>query len=535
MSEVVLSLPVRPGRRHHDSGRGQRLHPGLGRRSPARTRSPRTSRCSPVIAGAGGPSFPADMAAARLIRAGPSGDKQVFDVDLQAVARGEAPDVYVQNGDVIEIGATAPKLVRLRPLLLLHGRLPRRRGPLGDLMRGADRAPGRRAAVVRDGARRPRRRRGRARRLAPRARAAAEALASSRASSPIVTLGAVLNAVRTPRLYRADAMLLVEPRDPRVVDIQGIASEAVEDETRYLRTQYQVLKSRALAEQVIRDNGLRQEPLPGRPARPGRTTDWSRLDPALVDRYLGGDRRRGGPGHAPHQGDVRGDRSPRFAARMANAHVDAFVRQGSASAPRSTRPGLEFLRARLGELKERLQVSEAALERVPLAEGHPRHRREEGERRRRAARRPEQAASKAEAERLDRRGGAAHRGAAGRRGAARPREERDLPRAQVQLAMADVEHARMASQFKPNYPGVAELKRKADTIREHLAGRDRAGRRVGAGAPTAPRARRKSGCARASTSRRRRRSSRRTPPSSTRSSRARSTPTARSTRACSSA
>ena len=64
-----------------------------------------------VIAGAGGPSFPADMAAARLIRAGPSGDKQVFDVDLQAVARGEAPDVYVQNGDVIEIGATAPKLV----------------------------------------------------------------------------------------------------------------------------------------------------------------------------------------------------------------------------------------------------------------------------------------------------------------------------------------------------------------------------------------------------------------------------------------
>ena len=82
---------------------------------------------------------------------------------------------------------------------------------------------------------------------------------------------------------------------------------------------------------------------------------------------------------------------------------------------------------------------------------------------------------------------------------------------QVQLAMADGEHARMASQFKPNYPGVAELKRKADTIREHLAGRDRAGRRGRCGAPIAPRARRKSGCARASTSRRRRRSSRRTP------------------------
>ena len=95
-----------------------------------------------------------------------------------------------------------------------------------------------------------------------------------------------VGALHTPRSYRAEAFLLVEPRDPRVVDIQGMASEAVEDETRYLRTQYQMLKSRALAEQVVRDNGLRQERLlGGRPAGPA--TDWSRLDPGLVDRYLG--------------------------------------------------------------------------------------------------------------------------------------------------------------------------------------------------------------------------------------------------------
>jgi capsular exopolysaccharide synthesis family protein len=35
--------------------------------------------------------------------------------------------------------------------------------------------------------------------------------------------------------------------------------------------------------------------------------------------------------------------------------------------------------------------------------------------------------------------------------------------------MADGEHARIAALFKPNYPGVAELKRKADAIRAHLA------------------------------------------------------------------
>jgi hypothetical protein len=51
------------------------------------------------------------MAAARLIRPEPSGAKAIFDVDLQAVARGETSDVYVENGDVIELGATPPRLV----------------------------------------------------------------------------------------------------------------------------------------------------------------------------------------------------------------------------------------------------------------------------------------------------------------------------------------------------------------------------------------------------------------------------------------
>jgi hypothetical protein len=64
-----------------------------------------------VRASAGGAMFPADRSSARLIRAEPSGERKVFDVDLQAIARGEKPDVYVQNGDVVEIGATPPKLI----------------------------------------------------------------------------------------------------------------------------------------------------------------------------------------------------------------------------------------------------------------------------------------------------------------------------------------------------------------------------------------------------------------------------------------
>ena len=107
MSEVVLSLPVRPGDVIMIPDAGSVFIQGWVEK-PGPYKISQDLTMLAVIAGAGGPSFPADMGAARLIRSGPNGDKEVFDVDLQKVARGEAPDVYVQNGDVIEIGATAP-------------------------------------------------------------------------------------------------------------------------------------------------------------------------------------------------------------------------------------------------------------------------------------------------------------------------------------------------------------------------------------------------------------------------------------------
>jgi protein involved in polysaccharide export with SLBB domain len=110
MSQVVWSLPVRPGDviMIPESGtvyiQGWVDKPGYYKISTDLT-------MLSVVAAAGGPRFAADMSAARLIRPDTSGEKKIFDVDLQAVARGEASDVYVQNGDVIEVGATAPKLV----------------------------------------------------------------------------------------------------------------------------------------------------------------------------------------------------------------------------------------------------------------------------------------------------------------------------------------------------------------------------------------------------------------------------------------
>jgi polysaccharide export outer membrane protein len=110
MSEVVLSLPVRPGDVIMIPEAGTVYIQGWVDK-PGYYKISQDLTMLAVVAAAGGPKYPADMAAARLIRPEPSGAKAIFDVDLQAVARGETSDVYVENGDVIELGATPPRLV----------------------------------------------------------------------------------------------------------------------------------------------------------------------------------------------------------------------------------------------------------------------------------------------------------------------------------------------------------------------------------------------------------------------------------------
>ena len=279
-------------------------------------------------------------------------------------------------------------------------------------------------------------------------------------------LVAGVSALSTPHVYRAEAMLLVEPRDQRVFDIQGMATEAVDDETRYLRTQYQVLKSRALAEAVIRDNGLRHEPLlGGRPVGP--ETDWSRLDPTLVDRYLAAIDVEAVPGTRLIRVTFAATDAA-FAARMANAHVEGFVRQGLRQRTATNQSGLDFLRDRLGELKERLRVSEAALNEFRWQKGILVTEEKKENVVVEQLDDLNKQLSKAESDRL---AAEANLRTVDEQGVeALPELEKNTTfhELKVQLAMAEGEHARMAAQFKPNYGGVAELKQKADAIRHSL-------------------------------------------------------------------
>jgi len=77
-------------------------------------------------------------------------------------------------------------------------------------------------------------------------------------------LATVLLLVLLPPTYTAEVMLLIERKPPRVLGTPEVSAELfVPDDYDFYKTQYELLKSRALAAQVIRELGLNPQNLRG--------------------------------------------------------------------------------------------------------------------------------------------------------------------------------------------------------------------------------------------------------------------------------
>jgi uncharacterized protein involved in exopolysaccharide biosynthesis len=75
-------------------------------------------------------------------------------------------------------------------------------------------------------------------------------------------LATVLLLVLLPPTYTAEVMLLIERKPPRGLDMHtGSAELSVPDDYDFYKTQYELLKSRVLAAQVIRELGLNPQNL----------------------------------------------------------------------------------------------------------------------------------------------------------------------------------------------------------------------------------------------------------------------------------
>jgi polysaccharide biosynthesis/export protein len=108
--QQYLPLPVRPGDVIMVPGSGDVLIQGWVEKPGAYKISPGLTLLG-AVAAAGGPLFAADASAVRMIRTGKQGEKISSVADLEKIKGGEEPDVAVQEGDVIEITSSTPKLI----------------------------------------------------------------------------------------------------------------------------------------------------------------------------------------------------------------------------------------------------------------------------------------------------------------------------------------------------------------------------------------------------------------------------------------
>jgi succinoglycan biosynthesis transport protein ExoP len=202
----------------------------------------------------------------------------------------------------------------------------------------------------------------------------------------ILLAGAVLYTFTRTPLYTAQTVILIERKPPQVLKEKDALSESVEY-AEYYKTQYEILKSRALASRVIREEGLEAHPVFAGDKKDQRTglvagvwqglknraagffqtkaeipkgADPSAINPTLIDTYLAMLEIK--PVRSTSLVDVVFHTpEPELSARLANAHAFAYVRYGLDLRSQTNEEAMEFLQKKLLELKERVEHSEASL------------------------------------------------------------------------------------------------------------------------------------------------------------------------------
>lgn len=108
--QQYLSLSVRPGDVIMVPGGGQVLVEGWVEKPGAYKVSPGLTVVG-VVLEAGGPLYPADVNAVKVIRTDKGGSKSFIIVDLEKIKSGESTDVTLQGGDIVEVLAQTSKLI----------------------------------------------------------------------------------------------------------------------------------------------------------------------------------------------------------------------------------------------------------------------------------------------------------------------------------------------------------------------------------------------------------------------------------------
>ena len=205
--------------------------------------------------------------------------------------------------------------------------------------------------------------------------------------------------MQTP-MYTAQGTILLKPGSPQIMQGKDASQdqESIYDSDMYenfQKTQLEILRSRTLAAYVIRAENLEHnqaflgpKPQPGlissalssvsqwlnhtngrkpRP-HPAERTDHNGVPPGLISAYLRG--LRVSPITDTDLVTIQYVSTDRLlAARLANAHAHGYIRLGIELRSQSNEEAENFLKERLGELKDSLEKSEVALNDYRRAKG----------------------------------------------------------------------------------------------------------------------------------------------------------------------
>ena len=206
----------------------------------------------------------------------------------------------------------------------------------------------------------------------------------------VATVG-VGTLLMTP-IYTSETTLLIEEKGPQVVDIKQVLTETIggTDKHDYYETQYEVLKSVSLAAQVIRDQRLGNNKVFTGEEKIGiaaalwaslkewvESLSWVKAilslvktevseDPAetlmkLTDIYLKDYLDINSVKNTRLVRIAFSTPDPGLSAQLANAHAQAYIRQGLKFRALANADAEQFLEKKLVELKDRVEKSEAVL------------------------------------------------------------------------------------------------------------------------------------------------------------------------------
>jgi polysaccharide biosynthesis transport protein len=205
-----------------------------------------------------------------------------------------------------------------------------------------------------------------------------------------VVMSAVITFSTAP-IYTARVTLLIERKEPQVVNIQQVVSESPDGEdSSYYASQYGILQSRSLAAEVIKGKGLDKNPEFTRPVGGNFISQlvallWHKPLSWLTSLF-----EKTAPSNSGNSGDLYGMNSslidtyngmlsvepvkrsrlvniainspnPVLAAQIANAHADAYIQQGFKLRTQASEEARKFLETKLAELRDRVEKSEKSL------------------------------------------------------------------------------------------------------------------------------------------------------------------------------